>query len=309
MGEPARAPAVAGAVGTAAAGIGAVAAYRSLVKPRIASLVAVAVFLGGWLAGPVNWWALAAAVAATALVCAGAGVLNNAVERDVDRRMRRTADRAVASGRIGPGPAAAFGVVLVAAGLLPLLLLSWQAAALAAGAVLLYVAVYTPLKLVAWWNTLVGAVPGAIPPLIGWVVVARQLDLGAWLAFGLLFLWQLPHFYAIAWLCREDYERAGIRMATAAGHPPALVGAQVVGASLLLLAVCVALFSHGVVGMAFLAGGLAVSIAFGWTALGFVRGPSAASARALLRASVWYLPALMLVLAADRVVTGLIAGA
>ena len=293
-----------------AAGGGVLAAYASLIKPRIATLVAAAVFLGGWLAAPSAWWPVAAAVAATALVCSGAGVLNNAVERDVDRRMRRTAERAVASGRVGQGPAALFGTVLVAVGLLPLLWLRWQAAALAAAAVLLYVAVYTPLKQVAWWNTLVGAVPGAIPPLIGWVIVERQLGTGAWLAFALLFLWQLPHFYAIAWLCRDDYERAGLRMATVAGHPPALVGTQVVGAALLLLPLCGALVAAGVAGVAFLVGGLAASAAFGWVALRFVRAPSAGSAAALLRASVWYLPALMLALAGDRLLgSPLVAGA
>lgn len=282
-----------------------IAAYRSLIKPRIASLVAVAVFLGGWLAGPSNWWSLAAAVVATALICAGAGVLNNAVERDVDRRMRRTAFRAVARGRISQGAAAVFGFGLVAAGLVPLAWLRWEAVALAAAAVLLYVVVYTPLKQVAWWNTLVGAVPGAIPPLIGWVVVERQLDAGAWLAFALLFLWQLPHFYAIAWLCRDDYERAGLRMATATGYSPVLVAGQVMGAAILLLPLCGALVYLDVTGVAFLIGGLAASAAFSWAGLRFVRSPTEASATALLRASVWYLPALMVVLAADRILISL----
>ena len=156
---------------------------------------------------------------------------------------------------------------------------------MAAAVLLLYVAVYTPLKQVAWWNTLVGAVLGAIPPLIGWVIVERQLGAGAWLAFALLFLWQLPHFYAIAWLCRDDYERAGLRRATVTGHSPALVGTQVVGAAL-LLPLYAALVAAGVTGLAFLVGGLAASAAFGWVALRFVRVPSAGLAAALPRASV-----------------------
>jgi protoheme IX farnesyltransferase len=190
-------------------------AYVALTKPDVSFLVLMTTAAGYYMGarGPVNWLNMVQTVFATMLIAAGTAALNHYIERESDRYMRRTASRPLPSGALQPGEALAFGVALSIAGALDLY---FTAGALAAGlgvaTCLSYLLAYTPLKKRTVWATFVGAFPGAIPPMIGWVAASGSLDRGAWLLFGILFLWQFPHFHAIAWMYREDYARAGIQM-------------------------------------------------------------------------------------------------
>ena len=209
-----------------------VAAYLSLTKPRLVLLVLVTVAVGFLLGARGGQRAtlatLAATLLGTALVAGGAGALNQWLERARDARMRRTANRALPSGRLAPSEAAVFGGLLVFLGTAVLLLgANLLAAAVAFVTFVLYVFVYTPLKPWTTLNTVIGAIPGALPPVIGWGAATGRLGLEAWALFLIVFLWQFPHFLAIAWIYRDDYQRAGFRMLTAgttAGRDDGLSG-------------------------------------------------------------------------------------
>ncbi len=189
--------------------------YIALTKPDVSFLVLMTTAAGYYMGarGPVGWLHLIHAVFGTMLIAAGTAALNHYIERESDRYMRRTALRPLPSGVLQPREALVFGVVLAIAGAVDLYV---AAGALASGlgvaTCLSYLLAYTPLKKRTVWATFVGAFPGAIPPMIGWVAATGSLDRGAWLLFGILFLWQFPHFHAIAWMYREDYARAGIMM-------------------------------------------------------------------------------------------------
>src|SRR2546430_17425859 len=163
--------------------------------------------------GPVEWLKLVHTVFGTMLIGGGTAALNHYIERESDRHMRRTASRPLHSGLLHPAQALWFGVALAIAGAADLWLVGgWLTSLLGVVTCLGYLLAYTPLKKRTVWATFVGAFPGAIPPMIGWVAATGSLDRGAWLLFGILFLWQFPHFYAISWMYREDYARAGIMM-------------------------------------------------------------------------------------------------
>src|SRR3979490_1229149 len=190
-------------------------AYVALTKPDVSFLVLMTTAAGYYMGvrGPVGWLHMIHAVFGTMLIAAGTAALNHYIERESDRYMRRTALRPLPSGVLQPREALVFGVALAIAGAVDLYV---AAGALASGlgivTCLSYLLAYTPLKKRTVWATFVGAFPGAIPPMIGWAAASGRLDLGAWLLFAILFFWQFPHFHAIAWMYREDYARAGIRM-------------------------------------------------------------------------------------------------
>src|SRR6202023_2130776 len=190
-------------------------AYVALTKPDVSFLVVITTAAGYYMGarGPVNWLHLIHTVFGTMLIAAGTAALNHYIERDSDRLMRRTAARPLPSGVLKPRAALAYGISLSVAGAV---YLYFAAGALAAGlgvaTCLSYLLAYTPLKKRTVWATFIGAIPGAIPPMIGWAAATGRLDAGAWLLFALLFVWQFPHFHAIAWMYREDYARAGILM-------------------------------------------------------------------------------------------------
>ena len=190
-------------------------AYIALTKPDVSFLVLMTTAAGYYMGarGPVSWLHMSHVIIGTLLIAGGTAALNHYLERESDRYMRRTASRPLPSGVLRPGRALAFGVTLAIAGAVDLY---FAAGALASGLGVLtclsYLLAYTPLKKRTVWATFVGAFPGAIPPMIGWVAATGSLDRGAWLLFGILFLWQFPHFYAISWMYREDYARAGIMM-------------------------------------------------------------------------------------------------
>lgn len=190
-------------------------AYVALTKPDVSFLVVLTTLAGYALGsvGPLDWLRMAHTVLGTTMVAAGTSALNHYVERDSDARMRRTMSRPLPSGVLFPAEALWFGVVLAVGGMADLLLATnLLACLLAAATSAAYLGAYTPLKTRSTLATLVGAFPGAVPPLIGWAAARGSLAPGAWVLFAILFLWQFPHFHAISWMYREDYARAGIRM-------------------------------------------------------------------------------------------------
>ena len=232
---------------------------------------------------------------------AGASALNQVLERDGDARMGRTRNRPLPSGRLPPLEALLFGIGLALAGLAYLALAVRQPLAVlaAAFAFAVYVFLYTPLKRTTSLNTLVGAVAGATPPVIGWTAATNALDLPALVLFAILFLWQVPHFLAIAWLYRDDYTRAGLRMLPVQDPGGGRTARRMVGYSLALLAASLAPSALGWAGGVYLLGAVVLGVGFLTCALGFLQTRSAAWARRVLRASLFYLPALFAVLLID----------
>lgn len=275
-----------------------------LTKPRITLMVAITTAAGFLLAAqgtPLDLLRLAHTLIATALLSAGACALNQVVERDSDARMRRTAARPLPAGRLDPDTGLLWGVLLVVGGLVYLALsVNLLTALLGASTVALYVFAYTPLKRLSSLSTLVGAVPGAVPPVMGWTAVRDQLEPGAWALFAILFLWQLPHFLSIAWLYREDYARGGFPMLPVddpGGRRTALQTLLYGGA---LVPVSLLPSPLGLVGWMYLAGALLLGLGYFAACVGFAFQRSEAAARRLLLASVTYLPALLAVMLVDR---------
>lgn len=275
-----------------------------LTKPRITLMVSVTTAAGFLLALPPGTLPMARflhTVIGTGLVAAGSAVLNQYVEREIDRRMRRTAGRPLPSGRIEPDLALLWGALLGSTGIVELALAVHPLSALLAAATLVaYVFVYTPLKTRTSLATIVGALPGAAPPLIGWTGATGEVALGGWILFAILFLWQLPHFLAIAWLFRDDYRAAGMPLLTVDDPDFRRTARQSALWTVALLPVSFLPSAIGLAGAAYLVGALLLGAAFLAVALGFARLPSPSSARRLLLASVTYLPALLAVLVADH---------
>jgi protoheme IX farnesyltransferase len=274
--------------------------YVELTKPRISVLVLFTVAAGALLAGggSVDPMLLLHTLAGTALVAAGASALNQWLERHGDALMKRTANRPLPAGRLQPMEAVVFGFGLGLAGLVYLAIsLGRPWAALVAGFTFLsYVFVYTPLKRLTPLNTLIGAVPGALPPIIGWTAVRGSLDTAALVLFAVVFLWQVPHFLAIAWIYREEYGRAGLRMLTVDDRDGRQTARQMLIYCLTLTAVSLWPVVQGSAGLFYLVGALLLGLGFLASSLGFARAATRTSARRVLRASLIYLPALLTLL-------------
>jgi heme o synthase len=274
--------------------------YVELARPRITVLVLFTVAAGALLAGggSVDGLVLLHTLLGTALVAAGASALNQWLERHSDALMKRTENRPLPAGRLQPLEAVAFGAGLGLAGLIYLAVALPQPwAALVAGFTFAsYVFIYTPLKRVTSLNTLIGAVPGALPPLIGWSAVRGSLDGTAVALFAILFFWQVPHFLAIAWIYREDYGRAGLQMLTVGDRGGQLTGRQMFNYCLALIAASLMPVAAGTAGLLYLAGALLLGFGFLACTVGFWRAGTTANARRVLRASLIYLPALLTLL-------------
>jgi len=274
--------------------------YLQLTRPRLSAMALLTVAAGAVLAagGAPDWRILIHALIGTALVAAGASALNQLLERESDGLMQRTRERPLPSGRLRSGEALALGLVAAVGGVVYLawFLPSPLAAALAALTLLSYVFVYTPLKRTTALNTLVGAIPGALPPVIGWAAVRGSVSAGAGVLFVVLFLWQMPHFLAIAWIHRADYERAGLRMLPAIDPEGGMLGRLMVCYCLALLAASLAPVALGWAGPVYLSGALLIGIGFLACAVGFARKRSMTRARVMLRASLIYLPVLLVLL-------------
>jgi heme o synthase len=278
--------------------------FYELTKPRIAFLVvmtAVVGFLAG-SDGAIGWVTLGHLAVGTALCAAAAGALNQVLERDIDARMHRTMDRPIPAGRISAGEGSAFGVgVAVGSCVYLLVFVGWLTALLAVATLVSYLLVYTPLKKVTWWNTIVGAVPGALPPVGGWAAARGNLGPEAAYLFAILFVWQLPHFLAIAWMYREDYARADLAMLPVVDEGGNATGRQVMLFTTALVPISLAPALFGTAGNLYLVGAFVLGLTFLTVGLRMAWTRTVSSARSLLLASVVYLPLLLGLLVADRV--------
>ena len=270
--------------------------YLELTKPRILVMVLVTTTLG-FLLGSGAHGSLALlllTLVGVGSATGGAAVLNNYLELDFDAKMSRTRKRALPAGLIEPNRALSFGLGLVLAGVLLLALeVNLLAGFLVLLAAFLYVLVYTPLKRITWWNTTFGAIPGAIPPVAGWAAATGHVSPGAWALFAILFAWQHPHFFAIAWIFRDDYRAAGFKMLPVI--EPSGIGTVrlTIGFSLILLAVSLVPTLIGLAGWVYFFGTLLIGLVIVVAALGFARDHSVCNARQLLKASIIYLPLLL----------------
>jgi protoheme IX farnesyltransferase len=277
-----------------------------LTKPGITLMVVLTAGLGFLLAEEerISFLLLVHTLLGTGLVSAGASVLNQVIERETDALMRRTAQRPLPAGRMDPDMALLFGVGLAVTGLVDLALgVNLLTSLLGAVALAGYVFVYTPLKRVSSLATVVGAVPGAIPPMMGWSAVRNDLDLAAWVLFGILFFWQMPHFLAIAWLCRDDYREAGFPMLTVSDPEGLRTSRQVLLYGAVLVPVSLMPSLLGLMGTVYFVGALALGLAYFGFGLGFARSRTTPGARWLMLASILYFPAVLFVMLLDRVVS------
>ena len=282
----------------------AMADYVELTKPRITLMVMLTTMVGFVMgsAARVNVPGLLAVLAGTGLVAAGASALNMLLERRTDALMHRTRNRPLPAGRLRPTDVVAWGFALTAAGVL---LLGWRAGALATGVALVtwlsYLLFYTPLKPLTSLSTVVGALPGALPPDIGWAAARGSLDAGAFVLFAILFLWQIPHFLAIAWIYREDYARGGLPMLPVLDPEGKVTGRQAVANSLALLLVSLTPRAAGLAGNVYLVGAVVLGMAFTAVAFRAAIERTAPAARRLFVASIVYLALLCALLIADKV--------
>lgn len=272
-----------------------------LAKFRLNALVLVTTLFGYILArkgAPMEWWTLFHVVFGTALVAFGSAAINQLMEIEEDARMTRTANRPLPARRLPPIFAFAFGWLLTAFGIIHLAAkvnpANPQAAYLAAITLAIYVFVYTPLKRRSSTNTLVGAIPGAIPPVIGWLAGGQGYDLGALFLFGLLFFWQLPHFVAINWLCREEYESAGYVMWSNGDVSGRRTATLATAFSACLLGLTFIPFATGLAGWLYLIPALILACMMLSLALIFLQSPARESARRLFLFTLVYLPLAMM---------------
>ncbi len=277
-------------------------AYIELTKPRLSLLVWMTT-LGGYFMAPhgTTPLRLVATLLGTMLVVGGANAMNQVYEREVDGLMRRTRGRPLPSGRLWAKPAGAFGVMIAAAGVALLVtVVNPLSGGLGAAGFILYVFVYTPLKRLSSLCTLVGAIPGAIPPLIGWAAAVGTLDRTAWNLFGILFLWQMPHFLAIARLFREDYRRGGMAMIGIEDDDGPRAYRQMVIYSAALIPMSLGLTQIGVVGTFYFVGALMVGAGFLAAAINALRQDNRAADRVAFLYSLAYLPILLTAMLLDR---------
>ncbi len=270
--------------------------FSQLIKARLTFLVLVTTAVGFYLAAPapINFRLFCHALLGAALAAAGASALNQWWERDLDALMLRTRSRPVPAGRMQPRLALILGCASSAVGVLYLALkTNLLAAILTALTVLIYVLAYTPLKRVTTANTLVGAIPGAIPPLIGWAAARGTLDFAAFSLFLILFVWQMPHFFAIAWICRSDYERAGFHMLSSGDESGARSASQSVFFCIILLLVAGIPSYIGLAGPFYLFVELVLGVIFTVLAFRFHRAGTLQNARLLFFWSIIYLPLLL----------------
>ena len=277
--------------------------YSDLVKARLTLLVLLTTLVGFYLGwhGPANYLLVLHTMLGTALVAAGASALNQLLERDHDARMRRTQDRPLPSGRLQPTTVALFGGVCACAGLLYLALaVNLTTSVVGAVSLLSYLFIYTPLKRITWLNTMVGAIPGALPPLMGWTAAQGRLSSEGWTLFAILAFWQLPHFFAIAWIYRDEYAKAGFKMLSVVDPDGRRTARQSVSLTLGLLPVSLCPFLFHMTGPIYLVSALVLGLAFLWFAIQFARQLTLSRARQLFFFSILYLPLLLIVMVLDK---------
>ncbi len=278
-------------------------AYLELTKPRITFLIVLTSAAGFGLAsrGSVDYLALVSALFGIALLSSGIATLNQYAERDLDGLMRRTATRPLPAGKLAPWEALAFGALLtVFAEIYLLVLVNPLSALLGLTVIAGYLFAYTPLKTRSSLSTVVGAFPGAVPPLIGWTAATGTLSIEAWVLFAILFLWQFPHFLAIAWMYREDYGRAGILMLPVVEPDGRVTAQQIVVYTLMLIPVSLLPTVLGVSGRVYYFGALVLGLLFLYSSIRAALSMSRQHARQLLLASVLYLPLLFILMVVNK---------
>lgn len=279
------------------------AVFADLVKARLTALVLLTTFVGFYLGetGPVNFLLMFHALFGTALVAAGAAALNQLLEREYDAKMRRTASRPLPSGRMQPATVAIFGGACSVVGLIYLaVLVNPLTSVLGAVTSISYLFIYTPLKRVTWLNTLVGAIPGALPPLMGWTAARNELSGEGWALFAILAFWQIPHFMAIAWLYREEYAKAGFVMLPNVDATGSRTAQHSVGNTIALLLASLCPFALGLNGKIYLVIALVLGAAYFWCAVRFAQELTARRARQLFLSSIIYLPLLIAALVGNK---------
>jgi len=280
------------------------AVFGELIKARLTFLVLLTTLVGFYVGfrGPMDYLLMLHTLLGTMLVASGAAALNQFLERQLDARMRRTEDRPLPSGRLLPDTALMFGGFSSAAGLIDLALaVNLETSVLGAITLCSYLFIYTPLKRVTTLNTAIGAVPGALPPLMGWTAARGEINVEGWSLFAILFFWQLPHFLAIAWMYRDDYAKAGFAVLSVFDADGQRTAGQTVSHTLGLLPISLCPFLLKLAGDVYLAGALVLGLAFLWQAVQFPRELSARRARQLFYASLLYLPLLLGLMVLDKI--------
>ncbi len=278
--------------------------FLELTKPRIVVMVLVTTFVGFYLASPrsIDWAQLIQTLTGTAFAAAGVLALNQYLERDIDAQMARTRCRPLPDKRIQPTEALVFGILITVSGLLYLTLaVNLLSGLVIASIVVSYLFVYTPLKQKSSLCTVIGAIPGALPPVVGWVAAKGTFDVEAWVLFAILFLWQLPHSLSIACLYRDDYAQAGICLLPVI-HPDGVsTRRQIVSNCLALLAVGLLPTLMGIAGAVYFFSALILGVVFLAFGINLAISRSTHAARWLLHASLVYLPLIFLMMALDRI--------
>ena len=278
--------------------------YIELTKPRITWLIVMSTAIGYYFGHAGDWtlWPLLHTLFGTALVASGTAALNQWYEREADRQMRRTQMRPLPSGRLSPHRALWFGIGLAVAGGLELGFgVNWLTSGLGIATLAAYLFIYTPLKQKTWWSTTIGAFPGAMPPLIGFAGAANTLTAEAWALGAILFLWQFPHFYAIAWMYREDYSRAGIQMLPVVEPDGQSTARQILIYSVLLIPISLLPKWLGMTGDIYLIGALGMGLWFLYSGIQVSLDRTKLRARKVLLTSVVYLPVLYALMVLDPV--------
>jgi len=281
--------------------------YIELTKPRITWLILMSTGIGYFFGLPshawkdINWMLLLHTILGTGLIASGTAALNQWYERAADLKMNRTSGRPLPSGRLNAGRALAFGVVLAVAGFMELWLgVNLLSGLIGAFTLASYLFLYTPLKQRTWWSTTVGAVPGAMPPMIGFAAAAGTITAEAWVLGAILFLWQFPHFYSIAWMYKDDYARAGIQMLPVVEPDCRSTARQIVIYGLTLIPVSMVPSMLGMTGRIYFIGALILGLVYLYSGIRVALDRTLARARAVLLTSVLYLPLIYSLMLLDR---------
>ncbi|MEC7935067.1 MAG: heme o synthase [Candidatus Neomarinimicrobiota bacterium] len=277
--------------------------YIDLMKPSILIMVLITTILGFYLGsdGNIVWINLIWMLTGTTFSAGGASVLNQYLERDQDKIMNRTCDRPIPLGIISPYNALVFGIITVIIGTSILVVkINLLTGFLSLLTVFMYVLVYTPMKRVTWLNTSIGSVPGALPPIGGWAAATNSIDSGAWILFGILYLWQHPHFFAIAWMCKNDYEKAGFKMLPVIEPDGKRTVRQILWHLSLLFPISLLPVLIGMNGYIYLYGSLIITLYYFLSAFPMLKNKSHKNASQILKASVLYLPALLVIIIIDK---------
>ena len=277
--------------------------YIDLMKPNILIMVLITTILGYFLGadGKILWNNLTWMLIGTTFSAGGAGVLNQYLERDQDKIMNRTCNRPIPSGKISPQNALIFGIITVIVGTIVLVVkINLLTGSLSILTAFMYVLIYTPMKRVTWLNTSLGSIPGALPPIGGWAAATNSIDSGSWILFAILYLWQHPHFFAIAWMCKDDYEKAGFKMLPVIEPDGNRTIRQILWHLSLLFPISLLPVIIGMNGNIYLYGVLIITLYYFLSAFPMLYKKSYKNASRILKASVFYLPALMIIIIIDK---------